>query len=932
MNRYSFRKQEAETWLQKLNIRYNRYDTVKALNDLLKDYMTGNGYTGYKDVHYRTQWLENRLAVQQEEEDMLNAIGDVFEPTYNTRNVQQRREQREQFQKEENEMMNALGLYAENERDDDKFPNLKRDIRVQLGKHLIDRKQKQYERMRVDREVKEEMKTITQQFNQSIDDFGKPDAPYVDMSKLLSFNEEQAASFGKQMSKLISSTKLPVGDEDERVYLQVKTVDDKMRNFTVNPQNIQDLIDAFKDLGFIDGEPDPFIYEDEGAQVPDVSYIQQFRFVPYSVAYPGKGGDEPFRNVREMGWFPYMLKANAPQWLKDELLAAQIISRGAENYNLFSDSCLIYALKQAGERLEIVEAIENSRLKGSRFQDINDVMTIWQEFELPYALIHYDIDARKRDFYIGMAKEKRPELVIMYNHVFYNKQTQITKYNLEHLDDDENVIGCYYNKGQWWHNGRKFTMQELILKLLEMEMFEPWTIEDLAKIPRVSETAFIHSPIKPPMMDVQSIKSTITTFKSNRYTYNVNESVNSYIPLFDTIESKKGDLLMSGISKEGHPLTIRNISANPLYRHKPILGVNPSDYLTIGQVAKAIIEQNVFNKEPQFYQYGGSVNKFIQQAIRGGKAMIKDNHPWHITEPLTLLDVNSLYPAALSMLKLPLGAPKLITEDALARGSPNVDLSKVDYYIANVNVDGHVQTLDKITIDAFYPNAKVVNGYYWNEGTTDRLQNVIYELYALKERAIGDERKALKLLLNSMFGKMIQKPMTKKTVILPTEKVGKYVERHYQTVLQDKALNDKYHEITLRRGVIMDAFTYSLVGVMCLSMSHVIMKRYFDIADKNNIPVYYSHTDSLLIPTRCVHHFESFIGDGLGELKMEFEMAVETWIVNKCCYCCKLLNGEFHVRTGGRTIPEGVSVDDFFTDAFTQASKLTLNLSDILLQ
>lgn len=959
MARYQFSKDEVLKWLNAFNIEHNSYDTVFKLNRLLERYMADNGYRGRKDVNSREKWLRERkneqnadveremnelLAVgdvfdstseptidndreeKRERYEFMNAIGDVFEPRYHTRNVQLRKEQREQFEKEENEMMNKLGLYAEDERDNDNFANLRRDIRVQLGKHLIDRKKQQYERMSVDREVKEEMKTITQQFNQSINDFGKSDVPYVDMSKLLTFNEEQRNAFGKQMSKLLSTTQLP-NKPGERVYLQVKTVDETDRNFTVNPQNIQDLIDAFQNLGFIDSEPTPFIYEDEGVQIPDVSYIQAFRFVPYSVAYGKDDNNALSRNVRELGWFPYMLKEDAPQWLKDELLSAQIISRDNANYDVFRDCCLIYALKQAGLTSQIVEAIENSRLKGSRFQDINDVIDIWQEFELPYTLIHFDAQTHKRDYYHGERKSDMPELVIMYSHVFYNKQTSITKYNLEHMHDNENRIGCYYNKGEWWHNGRKFSMQELIMKLFEIDMFVPWRIEDLAKIPRVIESGFIHSPIKPPMMDCRNTITFTQTSKRDAGTRLVNESVDSYISEFDTIECKKGDLLISGTDKQGRRLTIRNISANPLYDHKPILGVNPSDYLTIGQVAKAIIEMNMLKKEPRFYQYGGCVNKFIQQAIRGGKAEIKDNHSWHINEPLTLLDVNSLYPTALSMLKMPLGTPKLITDD--------VDLSTVDYYIANVNVDDRVQTLDKITIDAFYPHAKILEGYYWNEGTTDRLKDVIHELYSMRQRATTpDERKAIKLLLNSMFGKMIQKPMTKKTVILPIEKVGKYVQRHYQTVLQDKALNDKYHEITIRRGVV-EMYSYSLVGVMCLSMSHVIMKRYFDIASKNNIPVYYSHTDSLLIPSSSVHHFNAFIGDELGQLKMEFGsdvVATETWIINKCCYCCKLSNGDFHIRTGGRTIPEGVSVDDFFATLFTKVCDLNLDLSNVLLQ
>jgi hypothetical protein len=52
-------------------------------------------------------------------------------------------------------------------------------------------------------------------------------------------------------------------------------------------------------------------------------------------------------------------------------------------------------------------------------------------------------------------------------------------------------------------------------------------------------------------------------------------------------------------------------------------------------------------------------------------------------------------------------------------------------------------------------------------------------------------------------------------------------------------------------------------------MSKRIMNRFFDILDRNGVPVYMSNTDSILLPSKDVHLLQEHIGTGLGQLHLE---------------------------------------------------------------
>ena len=68
------------------------------------------------------------------------------------------------------------------------------------------------------------------------------------------------------------------------------------------------------------------------------------------------------------------------------------------------------------------------------------------------------------------------------------------------------------------------------------------------------------------------------------------------------------------------------------------------------------------NKNINVFSLSALPKKFIQQSIRGGKVSVTNGTQQLINEKITGLDVNSLYPYALSLIDAPLGMPRLITD------------------------------------------------------------------------------------------------------------------------------------------------------------------------------------------------------------------------------------------------------------------------------
>ena len=264
--------------------------------------------------------------------------------------------------------------------------------------------------------------------------------------------------------------------------------------------------------------------------------------------------------------------------------------------------------------------------------------------------------------------------------------------------------------------------------------------------------------------------------------------------------------------------------------------------------------------------------KFIQQSVRGGKVSIANGRQQLINEPITGLDVNSLYPFALSNVPAPLGCPRRITEDMSLS-----DVKKKPVYFVKVYVKTYHRQheLDVPLCEGFHvlnnydleylpievDEKQGIEGYYFDKVQPDAFKQFVEELY--KRKVAGD--KNAKALMNKMIGMFGKKPKEKFSRILD---VFNGIKDH---PLIKKISCDEDGKTTYEYFCSLD-YTYNFVPLysLVLSKAKMYMEELFRECHNKGIQMFCTSTDSLYVKSedasKLAHHIDS---KQLGKLKIE---------------------------------------------------------------
>lgn len=344
------------------------------------------------------------------------------------------------------------------------------------------------------------------------------------------------------------------------------------------------------------------------------------------------------------------------------------------------------------------------------------------------------------------------------------------------------------------------------------------------------------------------------------------------------------------------------------------------------------------------YETSGLLRHVISQCVRGGKVMTRDNLKWKVEEPLTDLDANGLYASAMhSMGGFLLGRPKLITPDVDVLSIPrdrgtffaevrfhripkklhfpllHVECPKTKSHLytndeAAICAPGVTHWVDGVFLDDVIQyhglqrdDFEIIRGYYYDEGRNDRVHDFMQFLKDKRDIAKreGNPIEGLyKLLGNSLYGRMLMKPVKTQRVFVPYKKLLKYLYVHYTAVLSFTHLTPTM-VVVEESTTIVDHWALPHVGSEILSVSKHIMNVPMMIADDHDICNYYMDTDSMHIclkdVPRLAELFEHetgypLIGDDFCQFKCDFELrdsqgkpcsnvqAKGTWILGKKCY------------------------------------------------
>ena len=195
------------------------------------------------------------------------------------------------------------------------------------------------------------------------------------------------------------------------------------------------------------------------------------------------------------------------------------------------------------------------------------------------------------------------------------------------------------------------------------------------------------------------------------------------------------------------------------------------------------------------YQVSGAMQQFISRCVVGGRVMTNSNKQYHVKKKIADFDACSLNPSAMHFM------------DGLLEGKPNVLYDKSydflkqqgGYFVrtkiiklnkhlgfpltSKINeesgvrdfineMDNGISFIDEVGLEDIitYHEAEfgIIDGYYYGQGRNSTINHVIEDLYNLRLRLKQDKNPAqivIKLLMGSMYGKTIIKPVETNTTV-----------------------------------------------------------------------------------------------------------------------------------------------------------------------
>ena len=434
------------------------------------------------------------------------------------------------------------------------------------------------------------------------------------------------------------------------------------------------------------------------------------------------------------------------------------------------------------------------------------------------------------------------------------------------------------------------------------------------------------------------------------------------------------------------------------------INLDVDEFVTAPSIANQYFTDHIYTNG-KMYAYSGVARAFIQQAIYGGRCMLRDNLKWHITKTLNDFDAVSLYPSAMKRLYTVSGTPSILNKhqcsvDYLMKHTADADSQVdnehpissyiVDIEITKVGIDRHFplivyrdaktntnrnenacvkMTVDNITLEDLIKyqgiECNIIRGIYWVGEKDFKIRDEIQKLHELRckyKATKNPMQEIIKLIMNSAYGKCIQKPIDKTVHYCQVQTYKKYIrkydkngketplskkrfEQHKDRIKKDangveyillqempanKFLEKNHAKINKAYDInknlvaievnkqIDDFYSNTLIGVQILSMSKRIMNEVMCTAEDNDINIFYQDTDSMhiendKIPLLAKAFKERFgrelIGKELGQFHNDFDelesnpVSVESYFLGKKAYIDKLSNDNneeaYHYRMKG---------------------------------
>ena len=392
------------------------------------------------------------------------------------------------------------------------------------------------------------------------------------------------------------------------------------------------------------------------------------------------------------------------------------------------------------------------------------------------------------------------------------------------------------------------------------------------------------------------------------------------------------------------------------------------DFVSISSIANRYMEINCYWPNHNLYDLANTPREFISRCVTGGRCMLRDNKKCENNNDLTHhiivdFDAVSLYPSAMARLYCLEGIPKVIPNEWLNTSylmshlfednqlEPNtkrfISGFFVEISIEHINKPRHFPLIvynpdfntsqdsdyerscnrcckmyvDHITYQDLirYQGCIIhpIRGYYYDDKRDIKIREVIQSLFQLRLRYKKEEnplQEVIKLLLNSIYGKTILKPINTKYKFIRKNELPKYINNRYNYI-EEITQEDSSKTFCLAKELkaYNRHFTFVPLGVNILSMSKRIMNELICTAEDINIVPYYQDTDSIHIH-----------GDDLNKLATEYEKRFGRVLIGKAL-------GQFHsdFTTFGDSKEMPIAIRSIFCGKKSYIDMLQNNLKQI---
>ena len=390
------------------------------------------------------------------------------------------------------------------------------------------------------------------------------------------------------------------------------------------------------------------------------------------------------------------------------------------------------------------------------------------------------------------------------------------------------------------------------------------------------------------------------------------------------------------------------------------INLNIHNFLTLPSLADYYMKKHVFHPNGKICELNGPVQKFIQQAVYGGRCMTANNKRHFLNDSNKSLydfDARSLYPSAMRRMFTVEGVPEYYENSTpetvfSANNLPDILVHAFDEQQKEPTEEKYISqffveiTITKVGIHRAFPlivkrdkelnkqtncnecvsmvvdmitlqdlitfqniEFKLGNGYIMKGNRDYRVQEVIQKLYDLRneyKKTGNPTQEVIKLIMNSAYGKSIQKPIKSFLQFVKKDQFDFFVRDRYHQICEITEIDENTYLFELAKQKSLQ-FNNVVFGVTVLSMSKRIMNEVMCLAEDEGINIYYQDTDSMHIESDKLSQlstaFENkynrvLIGDNMGQFHDDFDelknnpRAIVHISAGKKIYYDKLINDD----------------------------------------